>query len=341
MTDILTAAIDAFKDTLDRRPQYGDGLADVSFIEDTTISAPVYARKIYIAPGIVVASVGPMILFARETITNRGILRPQRPGSVALGRNGYAGYNSVGSDDNHDGLFSFEQAGLFGSGGWASIEAGIIAGGGGYEAFDPADYAFHTPFQFFNWLANLPGGIGGARGAAGGAGAGALAGSGGLGGGFLAAVTPTFDNTDGVIDLQGQDGSPAANAADAPAWQASHAYVVGDLVQPTTPNGHAYRAEHAGTSDPTEPASWPTDLTLRADGEDELVWQDITNTLNAAGGGGAGQGGIFAFFGRDYIGSDPDLDGGDGGEGFGSIGEGSATTGVAGAPGIKVVLLDR
>ena len=31
-----------------------------------------------------------------------------------------------------------------------------------------------------------------------------------LGGGVLIAVTPTFDNTDGVIDLQGQDGSPAA-----------------------------------------------------------------------------------------------------------------------------------
>lgn len=42
-----------------------------------------------------------------------------------------------------------------------------------------------------------------------------------------------------------------------PFWQASTAYSVGDLLQPTTPNGRRYRCTTAGTSDGTEP-TWPT-----------------------------------------------------------------------------------
>lgn len=43
------------------------------------------------------------------------------------------------------------------------------------------------------------------------------------------------------------------------AWQASTTYAIGDIVQPSTPNGYKYQAESAGDSDAAEPA-WPTTI---------------------------------------------------------------------------------
>jgi hypothetical protein len=43
-----------------------------------------------------------------------------------------------------------------------------------------------------------------------------------------------------------------------PAWTASTAYTVGETVEPTVDNGFRYACSTAGTSDTTEPASWPT-----------------------------------------------------------------------------------
>lgn len=64
-----------------------------------------------------------------------------------------------------------------------------------------------------------------------------------------------------------------STSLDAAAWQAGHAYSTGDEVQPTTPNGHAYRVvSEDGTSDATEPASWPTDGTVVVD--NDLTWLD-------------------------------------------------------------------
>lgn len=57
----------------------------------------------------------------------------------------------------------------------------------------------------------------------------------------------------------------------APTWVASTAYSVGDLVIPTTPNGHIYKATVAGTSGSTEP-TWPTDGTTVTDGS--VTWED-------------------------------------------------------------------
>mgnify|MGYP000995852494 FL=1 len=47
------------------------------------------------------------------------------------------------------------------------------------------------------------------------------------------------------------------NANSQTAWQSSHAYSVGDLVRPTTGNGHGYRCYTAGTSGGSEP-TWST-----------------------------------------------------------------------------------
>lgn len=43
-----------------------------------------------------------------------------------------------------------------------------------------------------------------------------------------------------------------------PAWEANHAYAVGDVITPTTPNLHKYRITVEGTSGSVEP-TWPTD----------------------------------------------------------------------------------
>lgn len=49
----------------------------------------------------------------------------------------------------------------------------------------------------------------------------------------------------------------SAVPSSASAWQASTAYALGDWVEPTTPNGFAYKATVAGTSSASEP-TWPT-----------------------------------------------------------------------------------
>ncbi len=59
---------------------------------------------------------------------------------------------------------------------------------------------------------------------------------------------------------------------DADTWVTGTAYDTGDVVQPTTPNGHSYVCvSEAGTSDTTEP-TWTTDSTVVAD--NDLVWLD-------------------------------------------------------------------
>lgn len=63
-----------------------------------------------------------------------------------------------------------------------------------------------------------------------------------------------------------------APARNPPAWQLGLGYVLGQRVQPTTPNGHYYSALNAGTSDATEPAVWPTDGSTVMD--NDIEWDD-------------------------------------------------------------------
>jgi len=45
-----------------------------------------------------------------------------------------------------------------------------------------------------------------------------------------------------------------------PEWEASTAYTLGQTVEPTVDNTYRYVVTIAGTSDATEPASWPTSI---------------------------------------------------------------------------------
>lgn len=72
-----------------------------------------------------------------------------------------------------------------------------------------------------------------------------------------------------------------------PAWQATRAYAVGDLVVPTTRNAHVYECTAAGTSGASQPSFPTTQNATVADGT--VNWQEVgdddwvpTYDLNAA-----------------------------------------------------------
>ncbi len=67
------------------------------------------------------------------------------------------------------------------------------------------------------------------------------------------------------------DGTTVQDTANIVAWVASHAYLVGDLVQPATANGRFYRCQTAGTSGSAAP-TWKTDGTNTTD--NNVVWED-------------------------------------------------------------------
>lgn len=73
-------------------------------------------------------------------------------------------------------------------------------------------------------------------------------------------------------------------AGSAPAWQGTHAYVVGDIVRKVASNGHVYRCIVAGTSGAGEP-TWPTVSGQTVTDGATLVWAEIGRgyvTIDAA-----------------------------------------------------------
>jgi hypothetical protein len=79
------------------------------------------------------------------------------------------------------------------------------------------------------------------------------------------------------------------------AWTAAHAYSLNDLVQPTTPNGHYYKATVAGTSAAVTEPTWVTNGGTNADGAGALVWTDQGTLPNGANGIDRGSGVSTAF----------------------------------------------
>ncbi|MGZ3608045.1 MAG: prepilin-type N-terminal cleavage/methylation domain-containing protein [Syntrophales bacterium] len=84
-------------------------------------------------------------------------------------------------------------------------------------------------------------------------------------------------------DSGNPDSTPEASGVKwkAGVWVASTPYNVGDIVIPTTPNGHFYRCVTAGTSDPSTQPSWPmTGTTPVPDGTGTLQWMELLVYLN-------------------------------------------------------------
>lgn len=96
----------------------------------------------------------------------------------------------------------------------------------------------------------------------------------------------------GTIDIYSGAQPATGGTASPAAWSASTAYAIGDVVQPTSANGHYYRCTAAGTSGSTEP-TWPTNGSTVPDGG--ATWQDVgavpvllgTGTFSDPSAGGA------------------------------------------------------
>ena len=65
---------------------------------------------------------------------------------------------------------------------------------------------------------------------------------------------------------------PNADLTPPPAWQASTAYGVGQIISPSASNGHFYECTVAGTSG-NAPPTWPTDGSTVSDGT--VTWKDM------------------------------------------------------------------
>lgn len=74
-----------------------------------------------------------------------------------------------------------------------------------------------------------------------------------------------------ITRLRAMIGDPAGSAIVYAAWQATHAYVIGDQRRPTVANGHYYQVSVAGTSGSSQP-TFPTNGGSVIDGT--VVWED-------------------------------------------------------------------
>ena len=74
---------------------------------------------------------------------------------------------------------------------------------------------------------------------------------------YFGSDQPTGDRQCLAVSNPGVDNITLTPTDNLAAWQASHAYVVGDRIEPTTPNTYSYQCTVAGTSAASEP-TWPT-----------------------------------------------------------------------------------
>lgn len=71
----------------------------------------------------------------------------------------------------------------------------------------------------------------------------------------------------------------AAEAYDGDAWQANHAYVIGDVVRPTTATGRSYVCIVAGTSHNSTQPTWPASDGYTVTDGVTLLWKENTYTM--------------------------------------------------------------
>jgi hypothetical protein len=57
-----------------------------------------------------------------------------------------------------------------------------------------------------------------------------------------------------------------------PTWQTAHAYIVGDEIEPTSPNGKVYKCTTAGTSHASVEPTWPTSSIGSTVADGTCVW---------------------------------------------------------------------
>lgn len=83
--------------------------------------------------------------------------------------------------------------------------------------------------------------------------------------GVTTTVDEQFETTNGITKLDSVKNKPDQ-------WKASTAYVVGDVVHPSTNNGYFYKCTTAGTSHTAEP-TWNTDpVTPGTTSDNSVTW---------------------------------------------------------------------
>ncbi len=93
----------------------------------------------------------------------------------------------------------------------------------------------------------------------------------------------------GTVVAKDSNGELAAyepGLASAGAWEAELAADAGDLVTPSTPNGHYYRCTTGGTADDTTEPTWPTEAGASVT-DGTVIWQEagLIGVDDIAGGG--------------------------------------------------------
>lgn len=353
MLDIFTELRAAASRVLDRRIDWYGDASDGDVRLSGTIVQDIHARTITVPPGggVNVSAIGDAsdepsarypILAATERIVIRGTLYP----ILHTGATAPQGTEGGPGEDHALGTGTF---GGPGTGGYVGAIDGPANGGeslrlrGLYDG-NPAFFRKpHSVYEWLNWAYGLTTAQAGFAGNGGGSSGAAVGGAGGASAGAILLIAPIIDCEEGgAIDLHGGAGGNATSGATPDAWVASHAYQAGlpdlgshspfgDVVIPTSPNGHAYLCVDPGTSSGSQPA-WPTDGSTVADGG--VIWRDLGPTGNAGGGGG-GSGGVFGALYRQWLGATPILYGGGGGAGYGS-----GTVGEDGPAGVRVELVD-
>lgn len=90
-------------------------------------------------------------------------------------------------------------------------------------------------------------------------------------------LTIYFGSTDSTVQLQATSNPGIDDIVLTPTdtledWEAATSYSLGDLIEPTTPNGLVYKCTTAGTSHATTEPTWPTSGIGSTVADNTVVW---------------------------------------------------------------------